>query len=161
MAAIDMGRKDGRLLCPFRRGAGSPSNTMWPGLRSNFRTKWHVHPSSRLATIDMGWKLGAVPLLGGAEFLSNTTSPGPRPTSIPSGILIHPAVWPQRIWAENGGLCPFRGGGAGSPNSVAWAEAYLYTKWHPDASSRLAIIEMGQKLGGGCAAFLGELGPSI
>jgi len=26
---------------------------------------------------------------------SNTMSPGPRPTSIPSGILIHPAVRPQ------------------------------------------------------------------
>jgi len=38
------------LLCPFRGGAGSPSNTMWPGLRH---------------------------------------------TSITSGILIHPTVWPQ------------------------------------------------------------------
>jgi len=27
------------------------------------------------------------------------------------------------------------------------AEAYLPTKWHLDASSRLAIIEMGRKLG--------------
>jgi len=26
---------------------------------------------------------------------SNTMKPGPRPTSLPSGILIHPAVWPQ------------------------------------------------------------------
>jgi len=25
----------------------------------------------------------------------NTMSPEPRPTSVPSGILIHPAVWPQ------------------------------------------------------------------
>jgi len=24
-----------------------------------------------------------------------TMSPGPRPTAIPSGILIHPDVWPQ------------------------------------------------------------------
>jgi len=28
-------------------------------------------------------------------FPSNTLSPGKRPTSIPSRILIHPAVWPQ------------------------------------------------------------------
>jgi len=42
------------------------------------------------------------------------------------------------------GLCPFGEGGAGSPsNKVAWAEAYLYTKWHFDACSRLATIEMG------------------
>jgi len=26
---------------------------------------------------------------------SNTMWPGPRPTSVPSGILIHPTVWPQ------------------------------------------------------------------
>jgi len=42
---------------------------------------------------------------------SNTKSPGPRSTSIPSGILVHPAVWPQRTWAENWRLCPFSGGG--------------------------------------------------
>jgi len=34
-------------------------------------------------------------------------SPGPRPTSVPSGILIHPAVWPQKTCAENWGLHPF------------------------------------------------------
>ena len=39
---------------------------------------------------------------------SNTKSPGPRPTSIPSGILVHLAIWPQRTWAENwGGAVPF------------------------------------------------------
>ena len=40
-------------------------------------------------------KIGAVPLLGGAGSPSNTMSPGPRPTSVSSGILMHPAVWPQ------------------------------------------------------------------
>jgi len=37
----------------------------------------------------------------------------PRPTSIPSSILIHPAVWPQQTWAENWGLYPFWGGELG------------------------------------------------
>ena len=37
----------------------------------------------------------AVPHSGGDGSPSNTMWPGPRPTSIPSGILIHPAVWPQ------------------------------------------------------------------
>jgi len=122
-----------------------------------------------------------------------TKSPGLRPNCIPSGILVHPGVWPQRTLSENwgGGLCPSRGGElgpyltqyhvgrsrrptpnsvpsgtlihaavlattdvdrklgapslfgerAGSPsNTVAWAEAYLHTKWHLDASSRLARI---------------------
>jgi len=52
----------------------------------------------RLATIDMGRKLGdcAPFLLGeGTEFPSNTIWPGPEPTSTPSFILIHPTVWPQ------------------------------------------------------------------
>jgi len=32
-------------------------------------------------------------------------------------------------------------------HTVAWAEAYLHTKWHPDAYSHFATIDMGQKLG--------------
>jgi len=36
VTTIDIGRKEGGLLCPFRGATGSPSNTMWPG--------WvHVH----------------------------------------------------------------------------------------------------------------------
>jgi len=50
----------------------------------------------RLATIDMGRKLGGcTPYRGAAGSPSNTMWPGQRPTSIPSGILIHPAVWSQ------------------------------------------------------------------
>ena len=58
----------------------------------------------------MNRKLGAVPLLGGGAVTpSNTTSPGPRFTSVPSGILVHPAVGPQRTLAENWtrGCAPF------------------------------------------------------
>ena len=55
---------------------------------------------------------------GAAESPTNTKSPGPRLTSVPSDILIHPAVWPQWTWAENRGLCSFRGGGTGSPCST-------------------------------------------
>jgi len=36
-----------------------------------------------------------------AGFSSNTVWPWLRPTSIPSDILIHPAIWPQQTWAEN------------------------------------------------------------
>jgi len=49
----------------------------------------------------------------GAGSPSNTKSSGPRPTYIPSGILIHPAVWPQWTW---GGCAPFWG--AGSPSNT-------------------------------------------
>jgi len=50
----------------------------------------------------------------------NTMWPGagPRPTSVPSGILIYSAVWPQQIWAENWRCTPF--GGAGSPSNIMW-----------------------------------------
>jgi len=49
-----------------------------------------------LATMNMDWKLGAVPYAGaGAESPPNTMWPGPRPTSKWSFILIHPAIWPQ------------------------------------------------------------------
>ena len=70
---------------------------------------------NRLATIDMGRKLGAVPLWRGI--------------SVP---IYH---------------------------NVAWAEAYLHTKWYPDASSHLATIDMGRKLG--AVPLLGELGPHL
>jgi len=52
----------------------------------------------RFATIDMGRKVGADVALsvgvgeGAAGSPTNTMSPEPRPTSVPSGILIHPAV---------------------------------------------------------------------
>jgi len=49
----------------------------------------------RFATVDMGRRVGgaAVPLSAGESWSpSNTMSPGPSPTSVPSGILIHPTV---------------------------------------------------------------------
>jgi len=51
----------------------------------------------RLATIDMSRNVGLLcpfPWGGGVGSPSNTMSLGPRSTSVPSGILIHPA-WPQ------------------------------------------------------------------
>ena len=52
-----MGRKERGLLCPFREGAGFPSNSVaWA--KVYIRTKWRLHPTSRLVTIDMGQKLG-------------------------------------------------------------------------------------------------------
>jgi len=63
---------------------------------------------------------GAPPLFGVGLGPCLTQSPGLRLTFIPSGILIHPAIWPQQISAENWGLCPFGGGGAGSPSNTMW-----------------------------------------
>ena len=72
-----------------------------------------------MATIDMGRKLGVVPLWG-SLIPSNTMSPEPRPTSVPSGILMHPAVWPQRAWSKIVGCAPFLCGGAGFPCNTMW-----------------------------------------
>jgi len=41
---------------PFRVGAGSPSNTMSPGPMPYLRTKWHLDPSNRLATIHQRYR---------------------------------------------------------------------------------------------------------
>ena len=60
----------------------------------------------------------AVPLSRRAGTPSNTMWPGPMSTSVPSGVFIHPVVWPQRTWAKTGGLCPFSRGEAGSPSNT-------------------------------------------
>jgi len=58
-----MGRKDGGAAVPLLRRARTPSNTMaWADVY--FRTKWRLHPSSRLATTDIGQKLGRCSPLG-------------------------------------------------------------------------------------------------
>jgi len=62
------------------------------GTRAQQLLKWAtVWPQQTWAE---KWAGAAV---GGTGSWSNTTWPGPRPTSLPSGILIHPTVWPQ-LW---------------------------------------------------------------
>jgi len=43
-----------------------------------------------------------------------------------------------------------RTAGSTAGPKVAWAEAYLHTKWHLNSSSRLAATDMGRKFGGLC-----------
>jgi len=66
---------------------------------------------------------------------------------VPSGILIHLAVWPQQAWAKTWvGALPFFSGMLGPihiEHKVAWAEAYLHTNWHLSPSSRLATTDIG------------------
>jgi len=117
------GPKIGGNCTPFGEELGLHQRQCGPA-EAYLHTKWHLDPSSRLATID-GPKSGGgllCPLFGGSWSQSNTMSPGPRPTSLPSGVLVHPAVWPQQTWVENWeeGLCPFGGEGAGSPSNTIW-----------------------------------------
>jgi len=93
-------------------------------------TKWHLDPSSCLATIHMGRKVGGgccAPFQRGAGSPSNTMWPRPRPTSVLSGILIHPALWPQYMGQKMAGAAvpPFAG------------------KWQLDPCSRLATTDKG------------------
>jgi len=103
-AAAEMGDRGHNRHGP-KRGVGASlpiSRWSWVPVYHNvawaevyFRTKWCLHPYNRSVTIDVNRKLGAEPLLWGAATPLNTRSPGPRFTSAPSGILIHPAIWPQ------------------------------------------------------------------
>ena len=66
---------------------------------------------------------GSAPFFGEGRAGSpaNTKSPGLRPSSVPSSILIHGAIWPQQILAENWvGAVPPWGGGVGSPSNIMW-----------------------------------------
>jgi len=70
-----------------------------------------VLPQLRLAESGVA---AAVPILGWvAGSRSNTMSSRPTPTSLPRGILIHPAVWRQQTCAENWPAVPLLGGGGG------------------------------------------------
>ena len=76
----------------------------------------------------LGMQVGLSPghiVLDGDPLLPSpcsTKSPGLRPTSIPTSILMHPAIWPQQKWAKNqgGGSAPFLVRGAGSLSSTMW-----------------------------------------
>jgi len=90
-----MGRKVGAAVSPFWVELGLHL-TQCRLVYAYLRTKWHINPSSRLATTNMGRKLaeGCGPLRG-AGFPSNTVWPGPMPTCVSSFIVIHPTVWKQ------------------------------------------------------------------
>jgi len=64
---------------------------------------------------------GLCPFGGGVDGSpSNTMWPWPRPTSLPSGILIYPAILPQQAWAENCGGCAPLGEGELGPHLTVW-----------------------------------------
>ena len=66
-----LGRELGAHLTRHRRGL-------------YLHCKRRLDPSSRLATIDIGRKLGAMPFYGGAGSLPDTKLSGPMRSSIPT-----------------------------------------------------------------------------
>jgi len=69
----------------------------------------------------------------------NTMSPGFRPTSVPTGILIHPAVWLQQRWIEIGDWIPFGGQLGPHLTQRGWGRG-LPPRWVSSWSIRLATI---------------------
>jgi len=112
-----MGRKEGAVVSLSRR-AWSPSNTMSPctSVQSGVSIHPAVWPQYNRHGPKIGW--GCALLSGGAGSQSNTKSPGPRPTSITGGIVVHPVIWSRQTLTENLGLWPFRAGGVGSPSNT-------------------------------------------
>jgi len=118
---------------------------------------WYLDPSSHLATTDIGRKLGVKFFLVGERGCHLTMLPGPRSTSLPSGILIHPAICPHHISAESWGwLCPLFWG-RWVPCDTVWPgpRPTPHTKWQLDPGSCLATIH-GPKLEVLCPPFWGE-----
>ena len=78
-------------MCQYTVGAGAGA------YHHNNKSSAVAEMGDRLATIDRPKSDGAaVPIsVGAAGSRSNTVWPEPRPTSVPSGILIHPTIWPQ------------------------------------------------------------------
>ena len=89
---------------------------------------------------------GSAPFLGRvAGSPSSTMWPGPRLT-MPSAILIHPAVWPQYTWTEKwGGSCAPLGEGEVGPHLIQCGQgrglhACQLAKFHLYSSNHLAAI---------------------
>jgi len=103
LVTIDTGRKGG-LLSPFReRGKGELGPIIIQCGLGRGLYPYQVAASSiqPFGHNRHGPKIGGfAPHFWGRVALgpqspSNTMWPGTRPTSMPSGMLIHPAVWPQ------------------------------------------------------------------
>jgi len=114
----------------------------------------------RLATIDMGLKLGERVPFWGAQSPSNTKSPVSRPTSIPSGILTIQPFRHNGYGPKIEGCVPFEEGSwVPIEHKVVLTEVYFRTKWHFDPPSRLAAIDICLKIGELCP-FGGSWVPS-
>ena len=67
-------------------------HVFWNYTSAQQQLRWATLPERSVRKVG-----AAVPISvgGGAGSSFNTTWPGPKPTSVPNGILIHPTVWPQ------------------------------------------------------------------
>jgi len=123
-AVAEMGDRGHNIHGPKRGGAAmllsrelEPRLTQWAldrGLLPDQVASSSIQPfGHNRHRLKIGWGRCAF-FLGVAGSPSNTKSPGPRPTSTQSGILVDPAVWPQRTLDQNCEDVPLYGRGAGS-----------------------------------------------
>jgi len=104
--------------------------------------------------------------LAGAGTPSRRMWPGPRSTSVPSGILIHPAVWPTCMGRKLGVVPFLREVGAWSPCNPMWPGP-VPTSVPSGILTHSAIWHNrhGPKSGGGLLCRLpfspGRLGPHL
>jgi len=117
-------------------------NVGWAGIY--FRTKWRLHPFSRLATIEIRRELGRglCPLWGGDGHHLTQSCLG---WGLPPYQLASWSIQPfgrNRYGPKIGGAVPLRGRGSLDPvlHDVARAEAYLHAKFHLDPSNCLATV---------------------
>jgi len=92
-------KKWGGLLCPFgwvELGLHQIQCHLGQGLPTYQVASWSTQPFGHN-------RHGPKKIGEGCCAPSNTKSPGLRPSSIPSDILIHAAIWLQQIWAQNSG----------------------------------------------------------
>jgi len=92
---------------------------------------------------------GCAPLGDRAGSPCKTMWPGPRTTSVPSGILIHLAVWPQQTWAKKWGLLSHLFMGEMGPHltQCGLSPDLPHANWHLDPSSHLSTIHLPKSWG--------------
>jgi len=119
-----MGRKEGTVVPLSRGGTGSPSNTMWPGLRSTSVPRYQVESSS---IQPYGHNRHGLKIGGSAPFWrrgswvpSRTMSPVPRPSYLHAKWHFDPCSLLATInmGRKLGALLPFWGRGTGPPSNT-------------------------------------------
>ena len=141
LATTDISQKVGVVVPLSEGGTGSPSNIMWPGLRS---TSWSIQLFGHCYCSTYRLALG--------HFFAYKKNKNSAVAEI--GDLLATIETSAEKW---GPLCPFPWWELDlhlTQHNEAWAEAYHCTKWYPDPYSHLATIDMGQK-GAGCAPLSG------
>jgi len=155
-ATIDMNRKMGGCAT-FRGGSCDPisDNVAWANVY--LCTKCHFHPSSCLATIDLGQKLGDLPLLGGGKLCPHLAqcglNQGPPPRQVPPRSAQQQIGW---------GVCALFSGGS----CVPIKHSRLGRGLPPYQVASYSIQPFGHnghwpKIGGRVPLGEGELGPHL